>query len=63
MMETYPFMFPPEIYDLWQENLRNTESLLGASEFKSGTREVTLGGYLEFRNFINEEYALSQELP
>jgi hypothetical protein len=58
IMATYPFMFPPNIYDLWQEKLRNVESLLGASDFKSGTREVSLDGYLEFRNLINEEYAL-----
>ena len=57
ILATYPFMFPPKIYDLWQEKLRNVESLLGASDFKSGTREVSLGGYLEFRNLINEEYA------
>ncbi len=58
ILATYPFMFSPKIYDLWQEKLRNVESLLGASDFKSGTREVSLGGYLEFRNLLNEEYAL-----
>jgi hypothetical protein len=56
IMATYPFMFPSEINDLWQEKIRNLGSLIDASDFKSGGRNVSLGVYLEFRNLINEEY-------
>jgi hypothetical protein len=56
IMATYPFMFPPEINDLWQEKIRNLGSLFDASDFKSGGRSVSLGVYLDFRNLINDEY-------
>jgi len=56
IMATYPFMFPLEINDLWQEKIRNLRSIFDTSDFKSGASNVSLGVYLNFRNLINKEY-------
>ena len=53
---TYPFMFPSQIIDLWQQKIRNLTSALKTSDLKSGKYEVNLDAYLELRNLINEEY-------
>jgi hypothetical protein len=53
---TYPFMFPSQIIELWQQKIRNLTSALEASDLKSAKYEVNLDVYLELRNLINEEY-------
>jgi len=57
MIATYPFMFPPEIYDVWREKIQNLEP--------AGTR-VEMGKLIyaeymipvEFIDKINEEYSI-----
>lgn len=56
IMATYPFMFPSQINDLWQQKIRKLGTLLGNSDVKS-MREVNLDVYVELRNLINKEYA------
>jgi len=56
IMATYPFMFPSQITELWQQKIRNLSSTFDSSDFKSMKYEVNLDVYLELRNMINEEY-------
>jgi len=56
IIATYPFMFPSQITDLWQQKIRNPVTALEASDLKSAKFEVNLNAYLELRNLINEEY-------
>jgi hypothetical protein len=56
IMATYPFMFPSQINDLWQQKIRKLGSLLGNSDVKSA-HEINLDVYVELRNLINAEYA------
>lgn len=56
IMATYPFMFPSEIYSLWQEKIRNPELLIHASDTKLTDIGINLGVYVEFRNLVNTEY-------
>lgn len=56
IMATYPFMFPPEIMELWQEKIRKLAPALETSDLKSAKYELNLDVYLELRNLINEEY-------
>jgi thymidylate synthase ThyX len=53
---TYPFMFPSQIIELWQQKIRNLTSTLETSNLKAAKYEVNLDVYLELRNLINEEY-------
>ena len=57
IVATYPFMFPLEITELWQQKIRNLSSTLEASDPKSAKYEVNFDVYLELRNMINEEYS------
>jgi hypothetical protein len=57
IMATYPFMFPSEIYSLWQEKIRNPQSLIHASDIELSGIGIDLGVYAEFRNMVNTEYA------
>ena len=56
IIATYPFMFPSQIIELWQQKIRNLASTLETSNLKSAKYEVNLDVYLELRNIINEEY-------
>jgi hypothetical protein len=56
IIATYPFMFPSQIIELWQQKIRNLASTLETSDLKSAKYEVNLDVYLELRNLINEEY-------
>jgi len=56
IMATYPFMFPSQINDLWQQKIRKLGTLLGNSDVKS-VHEINLDVYVELRNLINAEYA------
>ena len=58
VMATYPFMFPSQITELWQQKIRNLTSTLDSSDLKSMKYEMNLDVYLELRNMINEEYDL-----
>ena len=57
IMATYPFMFPTEIYSLWQEKIRNPQSLIHESNLEPNGVGLDLGVYVEFRNLVNTEYA------
>lgn len=56
IMATYPFMFPPQIYSLWQEKIRNLQSQLQSSGLGSVGVGIDLGVYVELKKLINEEY-------
>ena len=58
IMATYPFMFPPKINGLWQEKIRHLGTVIETSSLKPTGYEINLNVYIEFRNMINEEYAL-----
>ena len=53
---TYPFMFPQQITELWQQKIRKLKSTLDPSNLKSAKYEMNLDAYLELKNMINEEY-------
>jgi hypothetical protein len=55
IMATYPFMFPNEINTLWQEKIRNPQTLVQASLERGGVG-IDLGVYLELKKMVNEEY-------
>ncbi len=52
ILATYPFMFPPEIYDLWLKKIQNLSPSLDVDTFT--TKDYTIP--FEFRDRINEEY-------
>jgi hypothetical protein len=56
IMATYPFMFPPQIYSLWQEKIRNVESLIQSSKLEPTGVGIDLGAYVELKKRVNEEY-------
>ena len=54
-------MFSSQIYDFWQQKIRDLESLFESSSAKS-PREINYDVYMkdvytEFKNLINAEYA------
>ncbi|MGA2524333.1 MAG: hypothetical protein ABSF65_09325 [Candidatus Bathyarchaeia archaeon] len=53
---TYPFMFPQQITELWQQKIRKLKSTLDHSNLKSAKYEMNLDAYLELKTMINEEY-------
>jgi hypothetical protein len=57
IMATYPFMFPPQINDMWRDKIRTLGSTLETDNLKPTGYGINLGVYVEFRNLINEEYA------
>lgn len=57
IMATYPFMFPSEIYSIWQEKIRNIESQIHASNTKYSNIGIDLEVYMELRNLLNTEYS------
>ena len=56
IIATYPFMFPSQITEMWQQKIRNLASTLQSSGIKSSKYELKLDVYKELRNMINEEY-------
>jgi hypothetical protein len=56
IMATYCFMFPAQIYRLWQEKIRNLAAQIENADFGRADLEINLGVYVEFRKLINEEY-------
>jgi hypothetical protein len=61
IMATYPFMFSSQIYDFWQQKIRNLESLFESSSDGS-PGEINFDVYIkdvytELKNLINAEYA------
>jgi hypothetical protein len=57
IIATYPFMFSPTIYSLWQEKIRNSQSIIQASKIGPSGGGIDLGVYVELRKMINEEYS------
>jgi hypothetical protein len=57
IMATYPFMFPPQIYSLWQEKIRSLQSPTQSSSLTSAGVGIDLGVYVELKKLVNEEYA------
>ena len=57
ILATYPFMFPAQITELWQQKIRNLKTTLETSDLASAKYEANLDVYLELRNLINEEYS------
>ena len=57
IIATYPFMFSPTIYSLWQEKIRNSQSIIKASNIGPSGGGIDLGVYVELRKMINEEYS------
>ncbi len=57
IMATYPFMFPPQIYSLWQEKIRNLQSSVHSAGIAAPSVGIDLGVYVELKKLINEEYA------
>jgi hypothetical protein len=55
IIATYPFMFPSQINELWQQKIRKLDSLLGKSDIES-MDEINLDVYVELRNLVNAEY-------
>ncbi len=56
IIATYPFMFPSQIADLWQQKIRTLATAFETSDIKSAKYEINFDVYLELRNLINEEY-------
>ncbi len=56
IIATYPFMFPAQITEMWQQKIRNLTSTFETPDVKSSKYEVNLDVYKELRNMINEEY-------
>ena len=56
IIATYPFMFPSQITEMWQQKIRNLASTLETSGSKSSKYELKLDVYKELRSMINEEY-------
>jgi len=56
IMATYPFMFPPQITELWQQKIRTLATAFESSDIKSAKYEIHFDVYLELKNLINEEY-------
>lgn len=57
IMATYPFMFPPEVYSLWQEKIRNSRSVVFDSNPRHSGVGLDLGVYVEFKKLVNAAYA------
>jgi hypothetical protein len=58
ILATYPFMFPPNVTELWQHSIRGLAESLGVSDLESAKRAVSCDGYLELKKIINELYVL-----
>jgi hypothetical protein len=56
IMATYCFMFPAQIYRLWQEKIRNLAAQIENADFGRGAPEINFGVYVELRKLINDEY-------
>jgi len=56
IIATYPFMFPSQITEMWQQKIRYLALVLETSDIKSPKYELNLDVYKELRNMINEEY-------
>jgi hypothetical protein len=56
IIATYPFMFPSNIIDLWQEKIRNLAIKFEPSDYKSGNYDAGFDVYLELKNLVNKEY-------
>jgi len=52
ILATYPFMFPPEIYDLWLKKIQNLSPSIDTETFTVRAYSMPF----EFRDRINEEY-------
>lgn len=57
ILATYPFMFSSGIDKLWQDKIRNLESIIETSALNAGKVKINLDAYAELRNMVNEEYA------
>jgi hypothetical protein len=55
IMATYPFMFPAQIHDLWQQKIRSPVSFVQEPSEPTGIG-IDLSSYLELRDMINKEY-------
>jgi hypothetical protein len=57
ILATYPFMFSPRINKLWQDKIRNLDSMIETSALNAGKVKINLDAYADLRNIVNEEYA------
>ncbi len=57
ILATYPFMFSVEINTLWQDKIRNLESIIETSAMNAGKVKINLDAYMELKNIVNEEYS------
>ena len=57
VLATYPFMFSPEINRLWQDQIRNLESMIETSALNGGKLKINLDAYAELKELVNVEYA------
>jgi hypothetical protein len=56
IIATYPFMFPSQITEMWQQKIRNLASNLETPDIKSSNYGLNLDVYKELRDMINKEY-------
>ena len=57
ILATYPFMFSQQINNLWQNKIRNLESIIETSSLQAGKVKINLDAYSDLRSIVNEEYA------
>ena len=58
IIATYPFMFPAEVTEMWQQKIRNLTSTFDSHNAKASKYEVNLDVYVELRKMINQEYSV-----
>jgi hypothetical protein len=53
---TYPYMFPPEVYEYWKNHIQQIGLVLNSKEISLGVQNPLYHIPIEFRNMINAEY-------